>query len=145
MLNKYFFLNLRVLRNGGVVCNPTKKRYLIHCSFIEVVLFVATLYHHDCYNLDWYIRLCGLIPRWILLVIFHLLWEKQWSMWLWIGSVKGAHFIALNHPYTSTSIAQAFLDTFYKLDGFSRSIVSDEDAMFVSIFGRNSLSFKGVL
>ena len=47
---------------------------------------------------------------------------------------KAAHFLALCHPYTASSVAQLFLDNFLKLHGFPRSIVSDRDAVFVSDF-----------
>ncbi|GKC79196.1 reverse transcriptase [Tanacetum coccineum] len=40
---------------------------------------------------------------------------------------KYAHFMALSHPYTASSMAQAFLDLVYKLDGLPNSIVSDRD------------------
>jgi hypothetical protein len=41
-----------------------------------------------------------------------------------------AHFIALGHPYTATSIAHAFFDNIVRLHGFSASIVSDWDPIF---------------
>ena len=47
---------------------------------------------------------------------------------------KYAHFIALAHPYTTTSIAHLFLDHIYKLHGLPNSIISDRDKIFVSKF-----------
>lgn len=56
---------------------------------------------------------------------------------------KAAHFVGLSHPYTASSVAQAFLDTFYKIHGFPRSIVSDRDAVFVSDFWRELFQLQG--
>ncbi|GKA68223.1 retrotransposable element Tf2 [Tanacetum coccineum] len=47
---------------------------------------------------------------------------------------KYAHFVALSHPYTASSVAQAFLDSVYKLHGLPDSIVSDRDSVFMSHF-----------
>nr|GEU84074.1 putative mitochondrial protein [Tanacetum cinerariifolium] len=47
---------------------------------------------------------------------------------------KYAYFIALSHPYTATTVAQAFLDSVYKLHGLPDSIVSDKDSVFLSHF-----------
>jgi hypothetical protein len=43
---------------------------------------------------------------------------------------KYAHFIALSHPYTTTSVARAFFDDIVRLHGFPLSIVSDRDPVF---------------
>ncbi|XP_020197229.1 uncharacterized protein [Aegilops tauschii subsp. strangulata] len=43
---------------------------------------------------------------------------------------KYAHFIALGHPYTATSIARAFFDGIVRLHGLPSSIVSDRDPVF---------------
>lgn len=47
---------------------------------------------------------------------------------------KAAQFIALAHPYTASTIAQAFLDSIYKLHGFPKSIITDRDPIFLSAF-----------
>jgi len=47
---------------------------------------------------------------------------------------KYAHFIALGHPYTATSVARAFFDQIVRLHGISCSIVSDRDPLFTSSF-----------
>ncbi|GAA0148587.1 hypothetical protein LIER_07986 [Lithospermum erythrorhizon] len=45
---------------------------------------------------------------------------------------KYSHFIALSHPFTTTTIAQFFLDHIYKLHGMPTHIISDKDRIFLS-------------
>jgi hypothetical protein len=45
---------------------------------------------------------------------------------------KYAHFIALGHPYTATTIAVAFYEQIVRLHGIPASIVSDRDPVFTS-------------
>ena len=47
---------------------------------------------------------------------------------------KYAHFIALGHPYSATSVARAFFDQVVRLHGIPCSIVSDRDPVFTSAF-----------
>ena len=47
---------------------------------------------------------------------------------------KYAHFIALGHPYTASSVARAFFDQIVRLHGIPCSIVSDRDPVFTSSF-----------
>ena len=47
---------------------------------------------------------------------------------------KFAHFVAVKHPYTASTIAQLFMDNIVKLHGLPNSIVSDRDTIFVSAF-----------
>jgi hypothetical protein len=44
---------------------------------------------------------------------------------------KYAHFIALGHPYTVTSVARAFFDGIVRLHRFPSSIVNDRDPVFM--------------
>jgi hypothetical protein len=47
---------------------------------------------------------------------------------------KYSHFFPMKHPYTSTSVAQLFLDNIVKLPGVPSRIVSDKDRVFTSSF-----------
>jgi hypothetical protein len=57
---------------------------------------------------------------------------------------KYAHFIALGHPYTAASVARAFFDGIVRLHGFSASIVSDRDPMFMGHVWRDLFRIAGV-
>jgi hypothetical protein len=47
---------------------------------------------------------------------------------------KYAHFLPIKHPYTAHQIAHIFFTNIVKLHGIPRSIVSDRDKVFTSIF-----------
>jgi transposase InsO family protein len=49
---------------------------------------------------------------------------------------KFGHFIPLRHPFTALTMAEAFLDTYYRLHGLPESIISDRDRVFTSTFWR---------
>jgi len=57
---------------------------------------------------------------------------------------KAAHFIALSHPYSALTVAQAYLDNVFKLHGCPTSIVSDRDVVFTSEFWREFFTLQGV-
>ena len=56
---------------------------------------------------------------------------------------KSSHFIALSHPYTTTIVAQAFLDQVFKLHDMPENIVSDRDPIFISGFWQQLFSSHG--
>jgi hypothetical protein len=47
---------------------------------------------------------------------------------------KYAHFCALQHPITASSVAQIFMDHIFELHGMPHSIVPDRDPTFTSNF-----------
>jgi len=57
---------------------------------------------------------------------------------------KYAHFIALGHPYTATSVARAFFDNIVRHHGFPTSIVSDRDPVFTGHVWRDLFHMAGV-
>ena len=56
---------------------------------------------------------------------------------------KFAHFIALKHPFTAQSVAQLFLDNVYRLHGLPKSIISDRDKIFASLFWQSLFKAAG--
>ena len=50
---------------------------------------------------------------------------------------KCAHFYALSHPFKSSTVATAFMETLQKLHGNPKIIVSDKDPISLEIFGHN--------
>ncbi|KAF0921012.1 hypothetical protein E2562_038000 [Oryza meyeriana var. granulata] len=57
---------------------------------------------------------------------------------------KYAHFIALGHPYTASSVARAFFADIVRLHGFPASIVSDRDPVFTGNVWRDLFKLAGV-
>jgi hypothetical protein len=56
---------------------------------------------------------------------------------------KYAHFCALHHPFTTSTVAQIFMDQVFKLHGMPHSIVSDRDPNFTSIFWQELFKLQG--
>jgi hypothetical protein len=55
---------------------------------------------------------------------------------------KCAHFMAIDHPYFTTTIATTFVDNVYKLHSLSAFIVRDRDIVFLSQFGETFFSYQ---
>jgi hypothetical protein len=56
---------------------------------------------------------------------------------------KYGHFIALGHPYTTTSVTRAFFDNIICLHRIPSSIVSDHDPVFTSNFWKELFTLSG--
>ncbi|GJZ10397.1 putative mitochondrial protein [Tanacetum coccineum] len=50
---------------------------------------------------------------------------------------KYAHFVSMSHPYTAVQVAGLFLDNIYKFHGLPKTIVSDRDKVFTSLFWKS--------
>jgi hypothetical protein len=56
---------------------------------------------------------------------------------------KYAHFYALQHPFTTSTVSQHFMDQVFKLHGIPHSIVFDCDPTFTSNFWQEMFKIKG--
>jgi hypothetical protein len=56
---------------------------------------------------------------------------------------KYAHFCSLQHPFTTSTVAQIFMDNIFKLHGMPHSIVSDRDPTFTSNFWQELFKLQG--
>jgi hypothetical protein len=55
---------------------------------------------------------------------------------------KYAHLCALQHPFTTSTMAQFFMDNIFKLHGMPHSIVSTMIQLSPTIFGKNCSGSK---
>jgi hypothetical protein len=56
---------------------------------------------------------------------------------------KYAHFCALQHPFTTSTVAQLFMDQVFKLHGMPHSIVFYRDPTFTSNFWQELFKLQG--
>ena len=56
---------------------------------------------------------------------------------------KYAHFYALQHPFTASTMAQIFMDQVFKLHGMPHSMVFDRDPTFTSNFWQELFKLQG--
>jgi hypothetical protein len=58
---------------------------------------------------------------------------------------KYSHFIALSHPYTAITVAQAFFEEIVRFHGFPKFIVCDRDPVFTGNIWRDLFKLAGVI
>jgi hypothetical protein len=58
---------------------------------------------------------------------------------------KYAHLCDIQHRFTSSTVAQCFMDWVFKIHGMPHSIVSDHDPTFTNNFGQELLKIQGHL
>lgn len=56
---------------------------------------------------------------------------------------KYAHFVPLSHPYTAKMVADVFIQDIFRLHGMPRSIVTDRDPIFLSLFWESFFKSQG--
>ena len=56
---------------------------------------------------------------------------------------KYAHFLPLSHPYIAKMVVEKFVEGMVKLHGMPRSIVSDQDPIFLSHFWKEFFEMSG--
>lgn len=56
---------------------------------------------------------------------------------------KFAHFVVMQHPYTAAKVAQVFFEKIFSLYGLPKSIVSDRDTIFLSVFWSELFKLQG--
>lgn len=56
---------------------------------------------------------------------------------------KYGHFLALQYPYTTVQVTELFLKEIYKLHGFPKTMVSDRDKVFTSLFWQHLFKSAG--
>ena len=57
---------------------------------------------------------------------------------------KSAHLCALQHPFTTSTMAQIFMDQVFKLHGMLHSIVFDHDPTFTNNFWQELFKLQGI-
>lgn len=88
-------------------------------------------------------KIFGQIFQWTLSKVCLRSGENLCYLWWWIAYQSIAHFLPLAHLYTTISVAKVFSSHIFRLHGLPKSIVSDQDVVFTSIFWKELFRLSG--
>jgi len=97
-----------------------KKGEIVKTSRASQLLLVPTTIWTDI-SMDFILALLKSNNKLVIMVVINFL-------------SRYAHFCALLHPFTPSTIAQVFMDRFFKLHGIPTSILLDSDPTFTNKF-----------